>query len=171
MATNITTAPEGENSVNPVIITKNASEVIQFIVEVFGGKVDENTVTYDEDGTIIHSETKVDSTKFIVADRKENWPFTPAFNQVYVTDVEAAIERAKKLGAKIVTKPTEYVGVDFSRVQDAQGNMWWIWKSLDNYDWEAAFSSGDEDSWKPTEEAVYIHDTLVEAMERLGTGS
>ncbi len=168
MKSKITDAPQGENSVNPVIITNAATKVIQFIVEVFGGKLDENTVTYDEDGTIIHSETTVDNTKFIVADRKKNWPFTPAFIQVYVTDVEEAINRAKKLGATVVTEPTEYVGVNFSRVQDAQGNMWWIWKSLDDYDWDAAFS-GNEESWKPTEEAVYIHDSLVQTMERLNS--
>lgn len=165
-----TTAPDGENSVNPVIITENAAELIKFIVEVFGGKTDEGALAYDEDGTIFHSETRVDSTKFIIADRKEGWPFTPAFTQVYVTNVEAAIKRAEKLGAKVITKPTEYVGVNFSRVQDAQGNIWWIWKTLENYDWEAAFGA-DGDSWKPTKEAIYIHDTIVQAMERLAKKS
>jgi hypothetical protein len=58
------------------------------------------------------------------------------------------------------------VGVVFARVQDPQGNIWWIWKSLENYDWESAFG-GDEKSWKPTKEAMYVHDTIVEAMEKL----
>ncbi len=99
---------------------------------------------------------------------KSGWPFTPAFTQVYVTDVDAALNRAKNLGAKVITKPTDYVGVTFSRVQDPQGNIWWIWAMLENYDWEAAFDSdnGNED-WKPTREAVYVHDSLVEAMEKL----
>jgi hypothetical protein len=103
-----------------------------------------------------------------VGERKEGWPFTPAFTQVYVVDVESAIERAVKLGAKVITKPTDYAGVVFARVQDPQGNIWWIWKSLENYDWESAFGSEvDEKSWKPTKEALYVHDTLVEAMEKL----
>lgn len=172
MSTNrITTAPDGESSVNPVIFTENAADVITFIVEVFGGKTDEGALTYDEDGTIFHSETSVDKTKFIIAERKKDWPFTPAFTQVYVTDVEATIKRAEKLGAKVITEPTEYVGVHFARVQDPQGNIWWIWKSLDNYDWEAAFSGADEGSWKPTKEAVYVHDSLVRAMEQLAEKS
>ena len=39
---------------------------------------------------------------------------------------------------------------------------------LENYDWEVAFDSdnGNED-WKPTREAVYVHDSLVEVMEKL----
>lgn len=170
-AKNITTAPEGENSVNPIIMAENAADLIKFIVEVFGGRTDEGALTYDDDGTIFHSETTVDKTKFIIADRKKDWPFTPAFTQVYVNDVGSTIERAKKLGARVITEPTEYVGVNFSRVQDPQGNIWWIWKTLENYDWEAAFSGADEGSWKPTKEVVYIHDTLVRAMEQLATKS
>ena len=170
MSTAITTAPEGLNSVNPVIITSGASDVIAFIVEVFGGKHDEGALTYDHDGTIFHSQVYVDTTTFIVAERKEGWPVTPAITQVYVTDVAAAIERAVALGAKVITKPTEYVGVIFSRVEDAQGNVWWIWQSLENYDWEAAFGGEDagEEDWKPTEEAVYVHDTLVDYMAERG---
>lgn len=165
----ITTTPEGLNSVNPVIITSGASDVIEFIVQVFGGKHDEGALTYDHDGTIFHSQVYVDTTTLIVAERKADWPFTPAFTQVYVADVESAIERAVKLGASVITKPTDYVGVTFSRVQDPQGNIWWIWQSLESYDWEAAFGGegADEESWKPTEEAVYVHDSLVEAMEQL----
>lgn len=163
----ITTAPEGFNSVNPVIISSEAEKVIAFLVDVFGGAEDEGARTYDEDGTIFHSEVMIDTTKFIVAERKEGWPFTPAFNQLYVTDVTAAIERAKTHGTTVITEPTDYVGVTFSRVQDAQGNIWWIWKTLENYDWEAAFAGGDEESWKPTKEAMYVHDTLVETMEKM----
>ena len=72
LATQITTAPEGESSVNPVIITENAMDVIRFIVEVFGGKTDEGALAYDHDGTIFHSETRVDKTKFIVAERRRS---------------------------------------------------------------------------------------------------
>ncbi|MFT4245555.1 MAG: hypothetical protein QM571_03400 [Micrococcaceae bacterium] len=85
-----------------------------------------------------------------------------------MTDLKATLESATELGAKIITKPTDYVGVTFSRVQDSQGNIWWIWETLENYDWEAAFEGASDDEWKPTEEAVYVHDSLVEAMEKLG---
>lgn len=163
----ITTAPEGLNSVNPVIISDKAVDTVKFIIEVFGGAENEDVRTYDDDGTIIHSEVKIDNTTLIVADRKDGWPFTPAFTQIYVSDIESVIDRALSLGSEVVTKPTEYVGVNFARVQDPQGNMWWIWQSIENYDWEAAFDGADEESWKPTEEAVYIHDSLVAAMERL----
>lgn len=166
---NITTAPDGLNSVNPVIFTKNASDVIEFIVQVFGGKHDTGALTYDHDGTIFHSQVYVDATTFIVAERKEGWIFTPGLTQIYVTDINSTLERAVKLGAEIITKPTEYVGVIFSRVVDPQGNIWWIWESLENYDWEAAFGEETaEEPWKPTKEALYVHDSIVDYMDNLG---
>ena len=128
----ITNTPEGLNSVNPVIITTQAANVIEFIVQVFGGTHDEGALTYDHDGTIFHSQVYVDTTTFIVAERKAGWPFTPAFTQIYVTDVESTLERAKERGATVITEPTDYVGVNFSRVQDPQGNIWWIWAMLEN---------------------------------------
>lgn len=168
----ITSTSKGRSSVNPVIISDKAADVIAFIVHVFGGKHDEGALTYDHDGTIFHSEVHVDDTTLIVAERKHGWPFTPAFLQVYVVDVEAALQRAKELGGKVITEPTDYVGVKFSRVQDPQGNIWWVWSVLEHYDWEAALGdSSGEEAWKPTKEAVYVHDSLVQAMESLGKDS
>ncbi len=65
----ITITPEGLNSVNPVIITDKAADVIEFIVQVFGGNHDKGALTYD-DGTIFHAQVYVDTTTFIVAERK-----------------------------------------------------------------------------------------------------
>lgn len=66
----ITITPEGLNSVNPVIITDKAADVIEFIVQVFGGNHDKGALTYDDDGTIFHAQVYVDTTTFIVAERK-----------------------------------------------------------------------------------------------------
>lgn len=164
----ITVCPEGLNSVNPIIFSEDALKTIEFIVKVFGGTHDEGALTYDPDGKIFHSQVFVDTTSFTIVERKEQWPHIPALTQIYVNDVESAIARALELGATVITEPTEYVGVNFSRVQDAQGNIWWIWKMLENYDWETAFGDTTEDEpWKPTKEALYVHDSLVEHMNML----
>lgn len=162
-----TLVPDGINTVNPFIITKNASEVIEFITKVFGGKEDKEALTYDTDGLIIHSEVRVGNSTIMLGDQKKEWRFTPAFLQVYVSDVEATLKRAEDCGAKIITKPTEYIGVKFSRFQDPCLNIWWVWEKLDQYDWEAAYGESDEESWQPTEESIYIYDTLITAMNKL----
>lgn len=162
-------APDGYNTVNPFIITDKASEVITFVKEVFGGVEQSDALTYDSDSLILHSEVKIGNSIVAIADRKPDWPFTPSLLQVYVDDVEATLKKAESRGAVVVTKPTDFLGTLFSRVKDAQGNLWWIYQYTGEDDWgEAREGAADEGSWEPTKEAAYIHDTLLEAMRGLG---
>lgn len=160
-------APDGYNTVNPFIITPNANEVIQFIKDVFGGIEQPDATTIDTDGLLLHSETKIGNSVVIVADRKPDWPSTPSLLQVYVDDVKATLKKAEKLGAEVVTKPTEFMGTMFARFKDTQGNLWWAYQYLGEVDWSQADGDAAE-SWEPTKEATYIHDTLLEAMRGLG---
>ncbi len=164
-----TNVPDGYNSVNPFIISDNAGELLRFIGDVFGGEESKDALTFDDDGLVLHSEVRVGNSTIMIADRKPEWRLTPAFLQVYVNDVEAILKCAAVRGATVITKPTEYVGVVFSRIQDPWRNIWWVYQQLDQYDWEAAFGDdeGGEESWQPTEEAIYIHGTLLEAMKNL----
>jgi uncharacterized glyoxalase superfamily protein PhnB len=164
-----TNVPDGYNTVNPFIISDNAGELIRFIVDVFGGEESRDALTHDGDGLVLHSEVRVGNSTIMIAARKPEWRLTPAFLQVYVNDVKAVLKCAAARGATVITKPTEYIGVVFSRIQDPWRNIWWVYQQLDQYDWEAAFGDGEsgEDSWQPTEEATYIHDTLMEAMKNL----
>lgn len=159
--------PEGYNTVNPFIITDNSRALTQFIVDVFGGEESPDALTYDGDGLVLHSEVRVGNSTIMLADRKPAWRFTPAFLQVYVDDAETVLRRAEERGATVVTRPTEYIGVVFSRFQDPWRNLWWVYQQLENYDWEAAFGDDGEEAWQPTPEATYIHTTLVEAMNDL----
>lgn len=159
--------PEGYNTVNPFIITDNSRELVQFIVDVFGGEESPDALTYDSDGLVLHSEVRVGNSTIMIADRKPAWRFTPAFLQVYVDDAEAVLRLAEERGATVVTRPTEYIGVVFSRIQDPLRNLWWVYQQLERYDWEAAFGDDGEEAWQPTPEATYIHTTLVEAMNDL----
>lgn len=169
MTEQATNLPEGYNTVNPFIICDNAGELLKFIVDVFGGEESKDALTYDHDGLVLHSEVRVGNSTIMLADRKPEWRFTPAFQQVYVDDVEAALKLAAERGATILTRPTEYIGVMFSRIQDPWRNIWWVYQQLEQYDWDAAFGDGGsgEESWQPTQEAVYIHTTLIEAMNDL----
>lgn len=112
-----------------------------------------------------------------VADRKPDWPFTPAFTRVYVDDVEATLARAEQGGGTIITKPTDFFGDTLSRFADPSGNIWWVYKHVPRAGWggesEAETSdwseSGGDDDWSSytSPELEYIHSTLMDAMGAL----
>lgn len=172
-------APEGSNTVSPFIMTENAAELIEFLENVFGAIDVPEARTLDGDGTILHSELLIGDSMITVADRKGDWPFTPAFTRVYVDDVDATLARAVERGARIVTKPTDFWGDVFSRFQDPEQNLWWVYRHnptpADAGDdaegtWVEADAAADADeNWESytSPELEYIHSTLVEAIASL----
>jgi uncharacterized glyoxalase superfamily protein PhnB len=166
--------PAGSNTVNSFIMTDNATALIAFVSDVFGAVDVPQARTIDTDGLILHSELIIGDSMLTIADRKLDWPFTPAFTRVYVDDVDATLARAEQLGARIVTQPTEFFGDVFSRFQDPQGNLWWVYRhnaASDGQEWveDDAAAGGDDGSWESftSPELEYIHSTLVEAMASL----
>lgn len=166
-------APEGYATVNPFIITTDANEMTRFVVEVFGGEERAEARTIDTDGLLLQAEVRVGTTTIMLAERKPDWPFTPSLLQVYVDDLGAVLQRALERGARMVTKPTDFFGTQFARVQDASANLWWIWQHgdvvWDGQGGEQEWSSEDSDAnWgEVSPELAYIHDTLIEAMTAL----
>jgi PhnB protein len=173
-------APEGYNTINPFIITKDAIKLIEFLTEVFGAEEDMKGHTVDSDALLLHSELTIGNSRIMVADTKPDWPYTPALLQIYVEDVEATLTKAEKLGGEIVTRPTDFFGAVLSRVKDPFGNLWWIyqhnpqaeasWDQAAAGDWasaDASLAGTDERSWEPSDEMTYIHDTLLKAMSGL----
>ena len=169
----IPTAPEGYATVNPFIITTRADEVARFVIDVFGGEERAEARTMDEDGLLLQAEVRVGTTTIMLAERKPDWPFTPSLLQVYVDDLDAVLERALARGARLVTKPTDFFGTQFARVQDPSANLWWIWQHGEAV-WDAqpgesewATEGGDEGWAEASPELAYIHDTLLDAMTGL----
>lgn len=174
--TNMTTVPAhpaGSNTVNPFIMTHDASGLIAFVTEVFGAVNVPEAHTADTDGLILHSELLIGDSMITITDRKPGWPFTPAFTRVYVDDVPATLARAEQLGARVVTQPTEFFGDVFSRFQDTQGNLWWVYHhnpATETQDWGQEDAAVDADqNWESftSPELEYIHATLLEAMAAL----
>lgn len=167
--------PAGSNTVNPFLMTDDAARIIDFVVDVFGASDVPEARTLDTDGLILHSELRIGDSLITIADRKPDWPFTPGFLQVYVDDVEAALERAVARGARIVTRPTDFFGDTFSRFVDPSGNLWWVYLHVPLADAEGAAGDDWPDAGDGTEdwssftspELEYIHDSLVEAMATL----
>lgn len=174
--------PAGSNTVNAFIMTNDAAALIGFVADVFGAVDVPEARTLDTDGLILHSELLIGDSMITIADRKPGWPFTPAFNRVYVDDVEATLARAEHLGARVITKPTDFFGDMFSRIQDPQGNLWWVYRhNPGGADWDqTGDATGEAPTWSETDAAAgddwesftspeleYIHTTLIETMAAL----
>lgn len=163
--------PEGYNTINPFIITTDALKFIGFLENVFEMEEVNEAHTMDTDGLLLHAELRVGNSTIMVADTKEGWPVTPSLLQIYVEDVEKTLQRAEELGAKIVTKPTEFYGDVFSRFLDPWGNLWWVYQHKGEMTWEENTSSDDGATWETeSNELNYIHETLLETMKYLARG-
>ena len=161
--------PEGYNTINPFIITKEASKILEFLKRVFGAKEVKEAFTMDTDGLLLHAELRIGDSTVMIADTKEDWPFTPSLLQIYVEDVADALQRAEALGAKIVTKPTAFYGDIFSRFVDPWNNLWWVYQHNEEVDWEEAPAEEEDATWvTESRELTYIYETLLETMKRLG---
>lgn len=82
----------GYHTINPFIITKDATKFIGFLEKVFGAKEVAEAHTMDSDGLLLHSEFKIGDSTVMVADSKEGWRFTPSLLQIYVEDVEKTLQ-------------------------------------------------------------------------------
>jgi len=100
-------------------------------------------------------------------ERKPGWPYTPSLLQVYVDDVETTLDVARRLGATVVTKPTELFGDTFSRFRDPWSNLWWVYRHGGQI-WTGEADAAGAEEWEQTSpELTYIHDTLLTAMQQL----
>ncbi|WP_282847654.1 VOC family protein [Microbacterium oxydans] len=179
--------PAGSNTINPFLMTDDAARIIDFVIEVFGATDVPEARTVDTDGLILHSELRIGDSVITVADRKPDWPFTPGFIQVYVDDVEGTLARAVGLGARVVTRPTDFFGDTFSRFADPSGNLWWVYAHVpqeqtwdadgtDASTWDGSAEDAGADDRDAAEadwssftspELEYIHESLVAAMASL----
>jgi PhnB protein len=163
--TNSLESPEC-NTVNGFIIVKDAAGFIEFLTEVFDGTEIGEAHTPDwhaNDGTLIHAEVRIGNSLVMIADRKADWPFTPALTQVYVMDAVETLRRAVGRGATVITEVSLfYGGFDIARFLDPWGNVWWLFAAA------AADNAQDESSsdWEdPQPGRVYT--TLLDAMRQL----
>lgn len=169
-------APEGYKTVNPFVITEKASELIRFLTEVFAAEELPDARTIDHDGLLLHAEVRIGDSIVMLAERKPDWPATPGLLQVYVDDLDAALDAARRLGATVVTEPTEFFGAQLSRFVDPWRNLWWVYRQGEDAptewsdeSWEAD-AGGDGEEWA-SPELDYINSTLTTAMGMLRSPS
>ena len=153
------------NKVNPFVIIKGgATGFIDFVERVFDAEENKQVRTPDRDGTLIHAEVQIGDSMILLADSKEDWPFTPSFLQVYVDNAQETLNRAEKEGAQIITNVSIfYNGLKLARIKDNWGNIWWLYEKINQ---DSVVDNKSDTDWhnkKPGE----IYTTLMQAMKNL----
>jgi PhnB protein len=111
--------------------------MIEFLKTAFGGE--ELGRVHNEDGSIGHAEVRIGDFILLLFDAKPTWPDTPALLRLYVQDVDAVFDRARKAGAVAVTDLRNTAWGDRGgRVRDPLGNIWWLVERVEDVDPEIA---------------------------------
>ena len=112
-------------TVQPWLVSRDTRRLLDFIAEAFGGEELARIPT--EDGAIGHAEIRVGASTLLAFDSRPDWPETFGMLRVFVDDADAAVERARAAGARIVTEVADAAWGDRGgRVRDPLGNIWWV---------------------------------------------
>jgi PhnB protein len=133
MATN--PIPDGYPRVTPSLIVRGAAKAIEFYGEVF--QATERMRYPGPGGTVAHAEIQIGDSVVIVEDEfpdrgtkappAEGLDGSPSFLFIYVDNVDAVIERAVKLGAKLQRPPeNQFYGDRDGYIIDPFGHGWTI---------------------------------------------
>lgn len=120
--------PQGHHTVTPGASVPYVAEVLQFIENVFGGKVIER---YDApDGTCMHAEIMIDDCALMLGTPAEGDTAYPALLSYYVDSaekVDALYRKALDAGAFSKVEPVDqFYGYRTASVVDMGGNGWTI---------------------------------------------
>ena len=125
--------PEGASAVIPRLVCRNVEAQIGFCCEALGGM--ETLRRPGPDGRVAHAMLRFGPAMLML---EAEWPTlpsrapnpdgsSPVVIYLYVEDVDATVERALRLGGKlIVPVETHFWGDRIGWIQDPAGHMWTI---------------------------------------------
>jgi PhnB protein len=126
--------PEGHHTITPGFSVPNATKVLAFLEQAFGGKLVDR---YDgPGGTIAHCEVKIGDSVVMFGEPMQNHPAMPAMLSLYVDDgdqVDVVYKKAVAAGAVSEMEPAnQFYGYRSATVRDAGGNRWTICAVVEN---------------------------------------
>jgi PhnB protein len=131
MATKPRSVPAGKHSATPYLIVQDAARAITFYIGAFGAAELMRLTT--PQGKIVHAEVQIGDSPIIVADEVPEWgnrspmssPGSSSYVHLYVEDVDAVVDRAVTLGAKLlVPVGDQFYGDRSGRLLDPFGYIW-----------------------------------------------
>jgi len=126
--------PEGYHSATPYLVIDGAARAIEFYQKAFGA-VEKFRMPDPKTNRIGHAEILIGNSHIMMADEFPEMGYksprslggTPVSILLYVPDVDATVERAVRLGAKI-EKPVQnqFYGDRMGSIEDPFGHKWSI---------------------------------------------
>jgi len=117
--------PAGHQAAIPYLILPDAAKELEFLGKVFHAK--ETHVSRDSQGRVHHASLAIGDSVIMLGECGPQWPATTAHVYLYVTDVDAAYQRALAAGATSVMEPADqFYGDRNCGVKDSNDITWWI---------------------------------------------
>lgn len=127
------TRTAGDTAIVPYLICKEAAKLIDFYVSAFGAKEDYRLE--QGDGRVGHAELLIGAARFSLADEFPELDLVSPQTRggasvnlhLYVPDVDAFFDRARRAGARVLAEPKdEFYGDRVCRLADPSGHVWMI---------------------------------------------
>lgn len=131
MTTPVKAIPEGMHTITPHLVCANAAAAIDFYKKAFGAE-EQGRLT-GPDGKLAHAMLRIGDSSLMLADEYPNWgsvsPNTlkgsPVTIHLYVSNVDAAFERAVAAGATVKMPVADmFWGDRYGVLTDPFGHHW-----------------------------------------------
>lgn len=124
-----TYTPAGLRAVTPFLHPVGASELIDFLKEVFDAE--ETSRDQSPEGMIHHATVRIGDSIIEMGEAHGEWQPMPPALYTFVEDVDASYDRAIKAGATSVQAPANPpYGGRSAWIKDAWGNTWYLASQL-----------------------------------------
>ncbi len=124
--------PDGYHTVTPSLTVRGGARAIDFYKQAFGAQ--ERLRVHGPDGvSIMHAELQIGDSIVMLGDEYPDMGCVAPVSRggatgslfLYVSDVDAAFQRAVNAGAKVVMPVTDmFWGDRFGQVEDPSGHRW-----------------------------------------------
>ncbi|HYZ23003.1 MAG TPA: VOC family protein [Rhodopila sp.] len=129
----VSAIPEGHHSVTPYLIVDGGAEAIEWYKQVFGAE--EIMRLGGPEGAIGHAELRIGDSRIMLADENPQFEArapghfggSPVTLHLYVTDVDAVVNKATGAGATL-NRPVQdmFYGNRTGSVTDPFGHVWHV---------------------------------------------
>src|SRR5437773_2668034 len=117
--------PKGYHTLTPYLMVRGIPKMMEFLQRGFDAK--ENHRIAMPDGSVMHADLTVGDSHVMLGEAHGEWQPMPNGIVMYVSDCDAAYQRAIAAGATSIHEPKDqFYGDRMAGVKDPSGNTWWI---------------------------------------------
>ncbi len=117
--------PEEFQQAIPYLVVPDGAAQMDFLIKAFDGVEKERMLR--PDGALMHGEVQIGNSRIMVGEAMEEAPARQTMIYLYMGDCDKYFNRAKELGAKVVSElEDQFYGDRHGAVEDSNGNCWYI---------------------------------------------